>query len=144
MAAFVVVEDLQVLEDGVRELDLRLPAPAVEQLDLNPAQKDSALSKQSPIEPIEGTSPESRARRVNAHDVNWVPWSEWISAPGEGRRLEIALPSAFVTSAAVGEGSIDQPTTRRENTSGNLGRVTFLRHGGDRFEARFWGHHLFQ
>ena len=26
-----------------------------------------ALSKQSPIEPIDGTSPESMARRVNAH-----------------------------------------------------------------------------
>jgi hypothetical protein len=33
-------------------------------------QNDSmtALSKQSPIEPIEGTSPESIARRVNAHE----------------------------------------------------------------------------
>jgi hypothetical protein len=28
----------------------------------------TALSKQSPIEPIEGTSPESIARRVNAHE----------------------------------------------------------------------------
>jgi hypothetical protein len=36
------------------------------------AQNDSttALSKQSPIEPIEGTSPESMARRVNAQEVN--------------------------------------------------------------------------
>ncbi len=35
-------------------------------------QKDSmtALSKQSPTEPIEGNSLESTARRVNAHDVN--------------------------------------------------------------------------
>ena len=41
-------------------------------------QNDSmmALSKQSPIEPIDGTNPESIARRVNAHDVNCVPWSE--------------------------------------------------------------------
>jgi hypothetical protein len=27
------------------------------------------------------------------------------------------MPSAFVTRAAVGEASIDQPTTLRENTS---------------------------
>jgi hypothetical protein len=31
----------------------------------------TALSKQSPTEPIEGTRPQSIARRVNAHDVNW-------------------------------------------------------------------------
>ena len=38
-------------------------------------QNDSiiALSKQLPTEPIKGTSPESSARLVNAHDVNWVP-----------------------------------------------------------------------
>lgn len=36
-------------------------------------QNDSiiALSKQSPIEPIDGTRPESSARRVKAHEVNW-------------------------------------------------------------------------
>jgi hypothetical protein len=33
-----------------------------------------ALSQQSPTEPIEGSSPESTARRVSAHDVNCVPW----------------------------------------------------------------------
>jgi hypothetical protein len=44
------------------------------------------------------------------------PWSEWISVP-DGFRLPIAIPSALVTSAAVGEESIDQPTTRRENAS---------------------------
>jgi hypothetical protein len=40
------------------------------------AQNDSttALSKQSPIEPIEATSPDSLARRVKAHEVKWVPW----------------------------------------------------------------------
>jgi len=38
-------------------------------------QNDSimALSKQSPIDPIEGTSPDCRARWVNAQEVNWVP-----------------------------------------------------------------------
>ncbi len=83
------------------------------------AQNDSttALSKQSPIEPIDGTSPESTALRVNAHEVNWVPWSEWIAAPGAGLRPSMAMPSAFVTSVAEAEESIDQPTTRREKTS---------------------------
>ena len=38
-------------------------------------QNDStmALSKQSPTEPIEGSSPELTARWVNAQEVNWVP-----------------------------------------------------------------------
>jgi hypothetical protein len=40
--------------------------------------------------------------------------SEWITAPGGGVRESIAIPSALVTSAAVGEASMDQPTTRRE------------------------------
>jgi hypothetical protein len=36
-------------------------------------QNDSitALSKRSPTEPIDGTSPELSARRVNSHEVNW-------------------------------------------------------------------------
>jgi len=33
------------------------------------------LSKQSPIEPIDATSPDSWARRVNAQDVDCAPWS---------------------------------------------------------------------
>jgi hypothetical protein len=35
-------------------------------------------------------------------------------APLAGVRLSMAMPSALVTSAAVGEVSINQPTTRRE------------------------------
>jgi hypothetical protein len=69
------------------------------------------------MDPIDGTSPEAFARRVNAHEVNWVPWSEWIYVPGFGSREVMAIPSALVTSAAVGDASIDQPTTRREKTS---------------------------
>jgi hypothetical protein len=34
-----------------------------------------------------------------------------------GRRVLMAMPTALVTSAAVGEESIDHPTTRREHTS---------------------------
>jgi hypothetical protein len=36
---------------------------------------------------------------------------------GRWVRVVMAMPSALVTSAAVGEASIDQPTTRRENAS---------------------------
>jgi hypothetical protein len=54
---------------------------------------------------------------VNAKDVNCAPWSEWVRLPWTGLRDEIAMPSAFVTSAAVGDESIDHPMTRRENAS---------------------------
>ena len=75
MTALAVVEDLDVLEDGVGELDPRAPPLAVEEFDLHPAQNESmtALSKQSPTEPIDGSSPESIARRVKVQEVNCVP-----------------------------------------------------------------------
>ncbi len=44
----------------------------------------------------------------------YTPWSEWMIAPTGGRRDSMAIPRALVTSAAVGEASMDQPTTRRE------------------------------
>jgi len=37
-----------------------------------------------------------------------------MTAPAGGLRVLMAMPSALVTSAAVGAASIDQPTTRRE------------------------------
>jgi hypothetical protein len=37
-----------------------------------------------------------------------------MTAPAGGVRVWMAMPSALVTSAPVGEESIDQPTTRRE------------------------------
>ena len=83
-------------------------------------QNDStiALSKQSPTEPIDGSSPESTARWVNAQEVNWVPWSLWITvSPATGLRLSIAMPSASAAIDAVGRESIDQPTTRRLKVS---------------------------
>jgi len=61
---------------------------------------------------------------VNAHEVNWVPWSEWISPPGEGRLLSMAIPSAFVARAAEGDVSIDHPTTLRENVSSTTAQYT--------------------
>ena len=77
------------------------------------AQNDSitALSKQSPTDPMDGTRPGWRARSPNAQDVNWVPWSECMTVPESGWRLRIAMPSAEVTSAEVAEWSIDQPTS---------------------------------
>jgi hypothetical protein len=50
---------------------------------------------------------------VKAQEVNWVPWSEWITV-AVGLRWAIAIPRALVTSAAFGLESMDQPTTRRE------------------------------
>jgi hypothetical protein len=114
------VEDLQVLEDRVGQLDPGAPPPPVEQLHLHPGpQNDSttALSKQSPMDPIDGRSPDRLARSVNTQDVNWVPWSEWISVPDAGRRPWMAMPRALVARVADAEVSIDQPTTRRENAS---------------------------
>lgn len=67
---------------------------------------------------MDGTSPESMARRVNAQDVNCVPWSLCMTVePRGGRRPSMAIPRALVTHAAVGDASMDQPTTWRENTS---------------------------
>ncbi len=70
--------------------------------------------------PIDASRPESRARLVKAQDPNWTPWSEWMMLPGSAvlpSRVSMAMPKALVTSAAVGEASMDQPTTRREKVS---------------------------
>jgi hypothetical protein len=53
-------------------------------------------------------------RSVNAPAPNCTPRSEWITAPDGGVQESIAMPSALVTSSAVGEASIDYPTTRRK------------------------------
>ncbi|MFV0634925.1 hypothetical protein [Demequina sp.] len=54
---------------------------------------------------------------MNAHEPNCTPLSEWMIVPAPPARpslVAMAMPSAFVTSVAVGDASIDQPTTRRE------------------------------
>lgn len=61
------------------------------------------------------TRPESFARFVNDQDVNCTPWSEWMIVPSLSRP-SMAMPSALVTNAAVGELSIDQPTIFQEYT----------------------------
>ena len=53
-----------------------------------------------------------------------MPWSECMTVPGSGRRLPIAIPNAEVTSPEVAELSIDQPTTRRLNTSSTTAQYT--------------------
>jgi hypothetical protein len=73
---------------------------------------------------MDGTGPESLARRVKAQDPNWTPWSEWMTVPGAGRRVAMAMPRALLVGAAVGAESIDHPTTRREQTSSTTAQET--------------------
>lgn len=100
MAASAVVDNPQAVENRASKCD---PAFPVEQLDFILPQNDSiiALSQKSPIEPIDGTSPERLTRFVKAQKVNCAPWAEWIISPHWGSRLAMAMLSASVTSAAV-------------------------------------------
>lgn len=91
--AAAVVEALDVLEDRVGELDPRSPALTV------------------------AAGPAFFAREVKAQEVNWVPWSPWMIAPGDGRRESMAMPRAFVARSERWAVSMAQPTTRRLNTS---------------------------
>ena len=75
MPPLPVLEDLKVLEDGVGELQSGSPAAPVEQFDLHarPERLDDGVIEAVPIEPIDTARPASRARWVNAQEVNWVP-----------------------------------------------------------------------
>jgi hypothetical protein len=121
-----VVEDLQVLKDRVGQLDTGSPASPVEQLDLQP--RPERLHHGVVVAVADrahrGTSPASLTRWVNPQEANCPPWSEWTIAPAAGVRVSMAMPSVLVTSAAVGDASIDQPTTRRENTSSTTAQET--------------------
>jgi hypothetical protein len=55
---------------------------------------------------MELMSPRRRTFSVNAHDVNWVPWSEWTTVSGDvvldptadrrgGRQTEVAAQGAM-------------------------------------------------
>ena len=59
-----------------------------------------------------------------------MPWSECLTVPGSGWRFSIAIPNAEVTSPEVAELSIDQPTTRRLNTSSTTAQYTLRLPGG--------------
>lgn len=80
MAALAVEPDLEVVEYRIGELDAGLPLAPVEQLDLHarPEQLDHGVVVAVPTETIDGTRPDSFARRVKAQEANWTPWSEWI------------------------------------------------------------------
>jgi hypothetical protein len=94
VAALTVVEDLEVFEDRVGEFDPDLPLLAVSSSTCMRDQNDSmtALSKQSPIDPIESPRPESSARRVvGGHEIlpggghvgaRW--WSRVLPGGGQG------------------------------------------------------------
>src|SRR5215218_870683 len=47
----------------------------------------TALSKQSPLLPIDWAMPAARACWPKASETNWLPWSECQISPGSGRRL---------------------------------------------------------
>ena len=59
----------------------------------------TALSKQSPLLPIDWAMPAARACWPKARLTNWLPWSECQISPGAGRRCASAICSASVTSS---------------------------------------------
>jgi hypothetical protein len=119
VAAATIVKDFKVFEDGVGQFHPGAPALAVEQFDLHPTPKGfhDGIVKAMPTEPIDGSRPDSTARRVKAQELNCVPWSLWMMVSLRGRRWSMAMPSALVTSAVLGVESIDRPITRRDQTS---------------------------
>jgi hypothetical protein len=64
--------------------------------------------------PVELVSPRRRTFSVKAQDVNWLPWSEWMTVPGPEGREAPALAKASLTKAASQRRSMAQPTTLRE------------------------------
>ena len=66
---------------------------------------------------MELTSPRRRTFSVKAHEVNWVPWSEWITVEGDVVLEPPALARASLTRAASQRRSMAQPTTLREKRS---------------------------
>ena len=91
-----VVEDFQIVEDGVEKSDAWCQRFRLSGSVYILPQNDSmtALMQQSPIDPIEGTSPDRLAR--------------WTMTPGWGSRLAMAILRALVTTAAVWLVSMDQ------------------------------------
>jgi len=120
VAALAVVEDLDVLEDGVCQLDPGPPAFPVEDLDLESRPEgfdDGVVETVADLshrwqQPGLAGSPGERPGRE-------LPWSEWMISPesGAGWRFEMAIPRALVTSVEVCVELVDQPTTRRLNVS---------------------------
>jgi hypothetical protein len=63
---------------------------------------------------MDGAKPAWRTRSVKLQQVNWLPWSEWITVLVVGVRLVSAMDRALVTSEEAWWVSIDQPTTLLE------------------------------
>jgi hypothetical protein len=61
-------------------------------------------------------NPPRAARESNSQDLYWVPRSECTSVP-TGLRRQRAMSRASTTSSVRKRSAIDQPTTRRLNTS---------------------------
>src|SRR3954447_23828514 len=60
-----------------------------------------ALSQQSPTDPIEGSSPDFRARSVNVQAVNWLPWTlSCLSSADVGGELVVDLAGDVALEAA--------------------------------------------
>ena len=87
-----------------------------------------ALSKQSPTEPIDGTTPHRRQRSPKAKEVYWQPWPEWWMIES-GRRCCTVISRASSTSSVHRCPTIDQPTIRRLNTSRTIAQVQESRQG---------------
>ncbi|WP_456585399.1 hypothetical protein [Blastococcus sp. SYSU DS0973] len=123
-----VVPDLEVLEDRVGQFDAGLPAPAVEELDLHPGPEE--LDHRVVVAVADAADREHQAAGLGAvcerlgAELPGLNWSEWMIAPAGGLRDSIAMPSALVTGAAVGEEPIDQPTTRREHAASMTAQQT--------------------
>src|SRR5918994_219670 len=60
----------------------------------------TALSNESPTEPIEAKSPASRSRRPKAEEAYCPPWSLWCTSPGAGRRARRARPQGHLQGGA--------------------------------------------
>ena len=121
VASLPVVEDFEVFEDCVGQLDSGAPPPPVQQLDLHasPERFHHGVIEAVP----DGHRWRNEAGLVGpvterpGGELVWVPWSECMTVPECDWRLLIAMPSAEVTRPEVAEWSMDQPTTRRLNTS---------------------------
>lgn len=87
------------------------------------AKNDSAtaLSYASPLRPIDMAMPAPSHRATNAADVYWLPLSEWWMTLS-GRRVVMAMSRASVTNGVAMSSRMDQPTTRRDQTSRTVAR----------------------
>ena len=96
-----VVEALDVLEDGVRDLEA-CPALPIEQLGLHvaPERFEDGVVVRIADASSEGSRPALRARSVNFHEVNWVPWSRWMIAGGQRAGVDGHAQGALVARSA--------------------------------------------